>query len=468
MKLNMPKRKTILFTTLGIIIGLLTATIYYSFAGGSNDIFTISQGPYPGAPSFTIWNEDATWYAKTNYGEIDKISTSFKTVVEYAIENAPEGGTIRFDADNIREGFEITRPKITITGRITVDSTLASSISWIITTKASHNASSYLSFTDLYIQANKKAEGIVKSIGIAVGGGQRGGIIAFNRVVFQNFTNIGIQIGESGHWMVQVSCVDSWITGDLDSEDTIGLKFVYKASDIYLLRTVIRHCKDAYIESNSNVLQIQNCHFYTGLGWTAVGAVKNAIRMVGEKVRKLWIVNSYIETFNETGIIIDNSASTETMNEIRILNNWIDGNRLAQNNQSDCIDIITGSGGVEDVRIVGNTICGTSPSLRFKTVINITGTINDSSIEIHHNVKEYFYNDGTRSRNVGTATITAGQTSVDVAHELYGEPNKLYITPTDQATDWYASQNSTHITITIPSTLGSDANFAWEARREFN
>ena len=92
MKIKMPRNKTILLTTLGIIIGLLTATIYYSVAGGSNGTFTISQGVYPGAPLFTIWKEDSTYYAKNSFGVIKYYGTNASNVMQNAIDQIESNG----------------------------------------------------------------------------------------------------------------------------------------------------------------------------------------------------------------------------------------------------------------------------------------------------------------------------------------------------------------------------------------
>jgi len=111
-KLNIPKRNTILVTTLGVIVGLLTATIYYSYANGSNDTFTISQGPYPGAPSFTIWKEDSTYYAKNSYGRIAYYGSNLSIIVQNANDALTNGGRIYLK--------DVEKPSVTISSDVTV------------------------------------------------------------------------------------------------------------------------------------------------------------------------------------------------------------------------------------------------------------------------------------------------------------------------------------------------------------
>lgn len=76
-------KKTIGILLIGVVIGLVIATITYGVT--SSNTFTISQGVYPGAPSFTIWKEDSTYYAKNSFGVIQSF---YSTNASYVINNA--------------------------------------------------------------------------------------------------------------------------------------------------------------------------------------------------------------------------------------------------------------------------------------------------------------------------------------------------------------------------------------------
>jgi len=63
--------------TISILINiLLISTLTYVIFASPNGTFTISKGFYPGAPSYTIWKEGSTYYAKNAYGAIDYSGTA--------------------------------------------------------------------------------------------------------------------------------------------------------------------------------------------------------------------------------------------------------------------------------------------------------------------------------------------------------------------------------------------------------
>jgi len=65
--------------------------------------------------------------------------------------------------------------------------------------------------------------------------------------------------------------------------------------------------------------------------------------------------------------------------------------------------------------------------------------------------------------NSGTATITAGSTSVTVNHGLVSSPSKILVTPYADTRFWVSNKTATSFDINIPSALASDADFDWEA-----
>ena len=74
---------------------------------------------------------------------------------------------------------------------------------------------------------------------------------------------------------------------------------------------------------------------------------------------------------------------------------------------------------------------------------------------------------GEDFKNSGTATITAGNTSVDVTHGLAGTPTRVYLTPTTDTAGkryWVSAKGSTTFTITIDSSHTADISFDWLAQ----
>jgi parallel beta-helix repeat protein len=64
-----------------LIAVLISTTIVYAL---DSQPFTINMGVYPGAPSFTVWEQDGDYYAKNSFGVMVDSGTNFVTVVESA------------------------------------------------------------------------------------------------------------------------------------------------------------------------------------------------------------------------------------------------------------------------------------------------------------------------------------------------------------------------------------------------
>lgn len=81
-----------------------------------------------------------------------------------------------------------------------------------------------------------------------------------------------------------------------------------------------------------------------------------------------------------------------------------------------------------------------------------------------HNVTDTNY--GYLNKNYGTATITAGQTSVDVTHGLSAAPNRVILSPTTAPAGkqyYISAKAATTFTIIIDSAHSADISFDWEA-----
>jgi hypothetical protein len=77
-------KKSIVGICLSLFI--LGSSLGYALSQSSGT-FTTSQGVYPGAPSYTIWQEDSTYYAKNVYGAIDYSGTNGTTIIQNALDN---------------------------------------------------------------------------------------------------------------------------------------------------------------------------------------------------------------------------------------------------------------------------------------------------------------------------------------------------------------------------------------------
>lgn len=69
----------------------------------------------------------------------------------------------------------------------------------------------------------------------------------------------------------------------------------------------------------------------------------------------------------------------------------------------------------------------------------------------------------------GTATVTGGQTTVNVTHGFGSTPDRVLISPTTdwQTTTWYVSaKGATTFTITLSSSVVADVTFDWRASKD--
>lgn len=126
------KGQTSKFVAITLIITLLVAmtslggfvVLVYANPGPSSSMYG-EAGIYPGAPSFTIWREDSTYYAKNDYGQIPYSGSDAFDVINSVIYSLPTAtvklpyagayinapyGKIVFREGNFSIGTRITIP----------------------------------------------------------------------------------------------------------------------------------------------------------------------------------------------------------------------------------------------------------------------------------------------------------------------------------------------------------------------
>jgi len=72
-------------------------------------------------------------------------------------------------------------------------------------------------------------------------------------------------------------------------------------------------------------------------------------------------------------------------------------------------------------------------------------------------------NRGFKTENSGTATISSGNTYVDVTHNLASTPSSVLVVPKSDTRFWVDNVGSSTFRINIPSSLDSDVTFYWKA-----
>jgi len=102
------KTKTLKIILAPFLIALVLG-IYIGRSQTPTSIFYISPGPYPGAPTYTIWQEGNNYFAKTGHGELKFSGTDASYIIQKAIDNLTNGGKIM-----IKTGIYTIDTKITI------------------------------------------------------------------------------------------------------------------------------------------------------------------------------------------------------------------------------------------------------------------------------------------------------------------------------------------------------------------
>ena len=82
---------------------LLGAVIVYAVTPSST--FYISSGVYPGAPSFTVWEEDSDYFAKDANGQLKYSGTNATEIIQNCLTALTSGGTVFLKGSFEMDGF---------------------------------------------------------------------------------------------------------------------------------------------------------------------------------------------------------------------------------------------------------------------------------------------------------------------------------------------------------------------------
>ena len=89
-QLLVSKRKLFLaLISIALICSLASGSIMYVVAQGGSTPITITSGIYPGAPTYTLYEDSGTYYAKNAYGVVTS-SASASTILNSAIQALPD------------------------------------------------------------------------------------------------------------------------------------------------------------------------------------------------------------------------------------------------------------------------------------------------------------------------------------------------------------------------------------------
>lgn len=451
-----------------LIIGLLIASLGYVVAQSATT-FTISQGVYPGAPSYTIWREGSTYYAKNAYGVL--LSPSGSTNASQIINNArlelkSVGGTIL-----LMGVITITSPILVSTGDGSYDGLNIVGESWImqgggiVTQGTLLQTSGAIDAIQIIGGASVVSGVSISNLAIRGSGKANGksGIVAnitdqlqIHKVGIFNFENaVSMYRSDAPHIYHNTFLVNGYglnlnsvIYGKIDGNDISD----NDNDGVYLRST--------YGTSYGN--KIINNNFIRN--YRGVEVVNVAVITVETTISLNFIIGG-----DREGILMNLSGN------FVIEGNIIDGNSASANNTYSGIKLEQSGFGT-----VGRNIIRTISGTQHKYAIEESGVDYTYNNDVSHNI---FMEWGTApvlrviptggnknfySHNVGYVTESSGNESLatggTVTHGLAGIPTSVTVTAGEGSpTDVYLTAVGGS-TFTINFGGGGTKLFYWEAK----
>jgi len=252
-----------------LVINLIVIALCMTFvlSAPNSSIFTITSGIYPSAPTYTIWEEDSVYYAKSAYGKIDFSGDDPAQIAQDCIDTI--GVAIKGDID-FTSGIFNFKKTVTVTKYKTIS---GSGISTLIATHSNIGAFN-ITGDEVTIRDMKIAN------------------------YYENNTKSGIHI----HKVPNV-----WLTNLFISDFYIGIKGVGAITGTWglFVRDSIIHLNEEYgiyFEGYSGS-KIKGNHFSGGVGVETVSGIK----MTGD-ANYNEIIGNHFDDMNQ-GVDLDGAYS---------------------------------------------------------------------------------------------------------------------------------------------------------------
>jgi hypothetical protein len=450
------KHKLIAVFVSVIIATALITTVVIHATTTSPSTLTISSGIYPGTPSYTVWTEGGSCYAKNAFGlTVYSDATGYAdAVIQYCLTAlASTGGTVY-----IKEGMYSILGALSITGNnVVVEGegnggtilTATSPYSEIFEIMPLTGVFNYLiTLKNMWLRGNDLAG----SVGVfCFANGANISDVRYENLVIMNFALAGIQIRASptgktwNHWIENCE-IEDIKTGygvylsntygtDLGSIDRVNIYNCHFYDNVHSL-----YCDTPYVwnvDFSSNTVdrdRNDTIYSYYGRQWTIEN---NKIYDSGNITR-----NTY------GGIVVNGTAGAYAPST------WIISGNLIENHWTpNCMNYsIWILGSITHMVISANTLVSATQG----TGIKMVGLIDDPSIRT-------FGNEGFVTECNGQQLTCINGTAI--AHNLSGTPTSvtltLYGSVTINSTAWYfaptvLSVNSTYIIVNFMMNNGGN------------
>jgi hypothetical protein len=442
-----------------VLIACLVSSsiVYYAIAVSPSSAFTISSGVYPGAPSYTVWAEGATYYAKDSYGNISYSGTDAGTVIQSAINALTFGKILIKSGEYYVKTLNLTGKKgITIEGELLPDKSMAgNNIGTALVLANNTNDDMFkkiestedryaISLRNLVLRGNKAYQ--TAGCGINFGGSGGGGTLAvLENVKVYDFKGNNVQLLNGAEaLLVNVLSRDSGDSGfNLAIEATTLINCIASHNSVHGFALGFRH------------LSLVGCQSYcnTQIGFSLYQLKKSTF--VG---CRSW-ANYYHGFMLNGGEELDFDGCGAYSNSVSG-NNVYSGFYIYNSSRINVLgggswnDPSAGSG-VQKYGIIEDT----SDYDVFEGVKVDSNGISNIVIVGAHSVASHCK--GYVTENSGTATISAS-TSITFDHGLAGTPTHVECGfKTAGYGSWIWSATTTNITITV-ATSGT-YTFSWYA-----
>jgi len=412
-----------------ILITILLTTIgsYLVFGATPSSTFTISPGIYPGAPSYTVWEEGSNYFAKNSNGKIEFSRSNASQLLQNAINNGDvifvKAGTYLFDAVvtliNIRE---------TNVDKLYVYNSFNQGVKI-------YSASCNSTISNSIFEHNGYGSGATAGSGVEVYGSHitfincffidnygAGVLTASTSIGFHTFTGChAIKNGKNGFSIdapqtIIVGCtsVETGRGSHTGEADAHGVQFTATAIGSSISASTIAE------------------NFHAGIDVVGAGTATNlSITIQGNIIYD----NGNTSIFDSAGIHVNTGA-----NKVFIIGNTIFDNDSTYQQYA----IILDDANTSDITIYDNDLRGNTVQAILETA-DFAG-----SFEVEGNLGFVTENSGSFSNVVNGTTI---------AHGLAGTPTTVVITLSTQGYAWYAA-DATYITLYFSTSTASGSWYA--------
>lgn len=447
--MKIEKKNLAKYVSLGLICFLLGAV--YVYAQGSSQVFTISQGAYPGANAYTIWTDGTNYYSKNALGVLLYLSTDASSVFQSTtnlIASDNEGGSIF-----IQNGDYTMTTKWTIPGGIDISS------EWALLDWTGAALNDYV----IEITGNSPTRFLTETINPIVIG-----TTLSNLIIRGDSSTKGIDIKQAAftHMMNNVK-----IEGHTHANAT-GLKLegvlCCKFTNVWIaLNTVgIEIINNVAETTSSNENIFSNCHIQSSTNEGVKFTSTSASPGTGGTIQ---IANTFdactIENNGGYGIV--GGADIDT----RILNCWFEANGgdihltsfngfgvahtlidkcyFGDNSYENLLASSCGYAKVTNCDFWGNVTYTVGSSYdtindnRFRSGVTISSGVPANPLSIERNI-------GFKTRTSGPVAIGNGLSQVVVPHGLAGEPTTVEVTISgENPGSVWVTVDSTNITVNV-------------------